>query len=142
MPSSTLTLCQDFPEQLGKGVHNFSANTYKIALSNTAPNVATMTTLADIGQISAGNGYTSGGTALSSTSFTETGGTATFIAADLVFTAAGGSMATFQYGWIYNDSATSPADALVGYYNYGTPVTLGDTETMTFDFTTSILTIS
>ena len=105
MPTATFTFAQDFKEQLGKGVHNLASNTIKVALSNTTPNVATMVALADITQISTGGGYTGGaggGSALSSVSFTETGGTATFIAADLVFTAAGGSIGPFRYAWHYN----------------------------------------
>ena len=54
--------------------------------------------------------------------------------ADEVFTASGGSMATFRYVVIYNDSQTSPADALVAWYDYGSGLTLADTETFTIDF--------
>lgn len=146
MPSATFTFIQDFKEQLGRGTHNLASNTIKVALSNTAPNVATMVALADITQISSGGGYTGGaggGSALSSVSFTETAGTATFIAADLVFTASGGSIGPFRYAWHYNDSTTTPVvDALIGYLDYGSSITLADTETLTLDYTTSIFTIS
>lgn len=142
---ATFTLYQDFKEQLGKGVHNFSSNTFKVALTNTAPNTATHAALADITQISTGGGYTGGaggGSALSGVSYTETGGTGTFIATDLVFTASGGSIGPFRYAVLYNDTATSPVDALIGYVDYGSSITLADTETFTLDFTTSIFTIA
>ena len=144
MPAATFTFYQDFKEQLGKAVHNLSSHTFKLALTNTAPNVATHTVLADITQISTGGGYTGGaggGVALSGVSYTESGGTGTFIAADEVFTASGASVGPFRYAVMYNDTATYPADALVGYLDYGSSITLADGDSITFDFTTSIFTV-
>lgn len=123
---------QDFVEQLGLGVHNFSTHTFKVALTNTAP-VATNTILANITQISGTNGYTTGGTAATA-GWTETTGTAKLTLSDVVFTAAGGAMGPFRYVVIYNDTATSPVDALIGWYDYGSSITLNDTETFTVDF--------
>jgi hypothetical protein len=145
MPASTFTFYQDFKEQLGKAVHNLSSHTFKIALTNTAPNTATHAVLADITQLSTGGGYTGGaggGFALDSVTYTESGGTGTFIATDEVFTASGGSVGPFRYAVLYNDTASSPADALIGYLDYGSAITLADGESITFDFTTSIFTIA
>lgn len=136
MPTSTLTTFDDLAEQIGKGVHNFSSHTFKLALTNSAPNAATNTVLADITQIAASGGYTAGaggGYAVSGASYTETGGTATFTFTDHVITATGGSIGPFRYVVLYNDTATSPADALVGYLDYGSAITLADTETLTVD---------
>jgi hypothetical protein len=146
MPTSSLTKFQDFVEQLGKGVHNFSTHTFKIALTNSAP-LATNTVLADITQISATGGYTAGaggGYTLSSVVWAETSGTAKLTIADLVITASGGSVGPFRYAVLYNDTATSPADALIGYYDYGSALTLADTETLTIDFdgTNGVLTVA
>ena len=143
MPSSTFTFYQDFKEQLGKGVHDLSTADLKIALTNTAPNVSTHTVLADITQISTSGGYTGGaggGVALAGESYTETGGTGTFIATDLVITASGGSIGPFRYAVLYNNTAAS--DNLIGYVDYGSSITLADTESLTLDFTTSIFTIA
>jgi hypothetical protein len=145
MPASTFTFYQDFKEQLGRGVHNLASNTIKVALTNTAPNAATHTVLADITQIGTGGGYTGGaggGVTLSGVSYTETGGTGTFIASDTVITASGGSIGPFRYAVFYNDTATSPADALIGWLDYGSSITLTDTESLTLDYTTSIFTIT
>lgn len=142
---ATFTFYQDFKEQLGKGVHNLSSNTIKVALTNSAPNVATHTVLADITQLSTGGGYTGGaggGVALSGQSYTESAGTGTFIATDTVITASGGSIGPFRYAVLYNDTATSPTDALIGYVDYGSSITLADTETFTLDYTTSIFTVA
>lgn len=133
---ATYNKFQDYAEQVNKGVHNWSAHTFKAALSNTAP-VATNTVLADITQISSGNGYTAGaggGLTLDSVTLAESAGTAKLTIADEVFTASGGSVGPFRYVVIYNDSAASPADALVCWYDYGSSITLADTETFTIDF--------
>ena len=39
---------------------------------------------------------------------------------DVTFTAAGGSIGPFRYVVLYNDTPTSPADPLIGWYDYGT----------------------
>lgn len=132
---ATYTKFQDFVEQLGKAVHNFSSHTFKAALTNSAPSAAN-TQLSDITQISTAGGYTSGaggGFAVTMT-WSETSGTAKLVGADTTFTASGASVGPFRYVVIYNDSATSPVDALICYFDYGSSVTLADTETFTLDF--------
>ena len=122
----------DFSEQLVEGVHDFGANTFKVALSNSAP-TASNTVLADITQISGTNGYTTGGTA-TTIAVSETGGTTTVTGTQVVFTASGGSVGPFRYVVLYNDSATSPLDALVAWWDYGSSITLADGETFTVKF--------
>lgn len=126
----------DYAEQLNKAVHNWSSHTFKLALTNTAP-VNTNTVLADLTQISSGGGYTAGaggGLTLDSVTLTETTGTAKVTIADEVFTASGASVGPLRYFDLYNDSATSPADALVGWWDYGSSITLADGESVTADF--------
>lgn len=129
---ATYNKFQDFSEQLVRGVHDWDAHTFKVALTNTAP-VATNTILADITQISGTNGYTPGGSATTIT-VSETAGTTTVNGTQVVFTASGGSMGPFRYYVLYNDTATSPADALIGWWDHGSAVTLADTETFTVKF--------
>lgn len=124
---------QDFSEQLANGAQNFASDTYKVALSNTAP-VATNTALANITQISAGNGYTSGGTATTIT-LSETTGTTTVSGTQVVFTASGGSIGPFRYVVLYNDTTTTPVNKpLVAWWDYGSSITLADGETFTVKF--------
>lgn len=133
---ATFNKFQDFVEQLGKGVHNFSSHTIKAALTNSAPS-ASNTILADITQIGTAGGYTTGaggGLTLDSVTWAESSGTAKLTIADEVFTASGASVGPFRYVVLYNDSATSPADALIGYYDYGSSITLADGESLTIDF--------
>jgi hypothetical protein len=123
----------DYVDQLNRGVHNWAAHTFKAALSNTAPS-ASNTVFANITEIDAGNGYSAGGMALDTVTLSEASGTAKVTIADEVLTASGGSIGPFRYVVIYNDTPTSPADPLVAWYDYGSSITLADTETFTIDF--------
>jgi hypothetical protein len=147
MPASTFTFFHDFSEQLGKGVHDFSAHTFKVALTNTAPTASTDDTLSDITQISSGGGYTAGaggGYALDGVTWAQASNVGKLTVTDEVITATGASVGPFRYAVIYNDSATSPADALIGYLDYGSALTLADTESLTLDFdaTTGLMTVT
>lgn len=131
---ATYTKFLDFTEQFAKGVHDFDTHTFKLMLTNSAP-VNTNTVKSDLTEISAGNGYTAGGTALGSVTVTETGGVTTFDAADVTFTASGGSMATFRYVVLYNDTAAS--DNLIAFWDNGSSVSLASGESFTVQFNAS-----
>lgn len=127
---ATYNKFQDFVEQLAEGIHDWDAHTFKVMLTNTAP-VATNSVKADLTEISAGNGYTAGGTATTITT-SESSGTMTVQGTQVVFTASGGTMASFRYAVLYNDTAAS--DNLVSWWDYGSSVSLADTETFTVKF--------
>lgn len=131
---ATYNKFQDFSEQLVRGVHDWDAHTFKIALTNTAP-TATQTTwnTTDHPAPAAANGYTAGGTATTVT-ISETTGTTTVQGTQVVFTATAGGIGPFRYAVLYNDTATSPADAAIAYWDYASSVTLADTETFTVKF--------
>lgn len=130
-----------FVEKIGRGVFNLNSDTLKVALTNTAPTVATDDELADITQIANGNGYTTGGTAVGSNAYSQTSGTGKLTGNDVVFTASG-SMGPFRYAVIYDDTASG--DPLIAYWDYGSSVTLasGETFTVDFDATNGILQLS
>lgn len=130
-----------FVEALSEKVHNLGADTLKVLLTNTAP-AATNSVKADLTEISAGNGYTAGGTAATISSSSQTSGTYKLVLADVVFTASGGSIGPFRYAVLYNDTASN--DELIGWWDYGSSITLasGETFTVDFDATTGVLTIT
>ena len=134
---------QDFVEQLGKGIHHLHAagDTLKVYLSNTAPNAATHAVKADLAEITAEHGYPAGGTD-SQNDYTESGGTGMMTGTDIVFTASGGTVGPFRYAVLYNDTPTSPADPLVGWWDYGSSITLQDGESFTVDFGASVLALT
>ncbi len=134
---------QDFVEQLGKGVHQLQAagHTLKVYLTNAAPDAAADAVKADLAEISAGNGYTAGGEDAQN-DYTESGGTGTCTGVDIVWTASGGTIGPFRYAVLYNDTPTSPADPLIGWWDYGSAITLQDGDTFTVDFGASMFTVA
>lgn len=131
---------QQFVGDLGDKVHDLDADTLKIYLSNTAP-VATNSVKTDIAEITAENGYAAGGVDVAAT-WSQTSGTGTLTGTDIVVTAAGGTIGPFRYAILYNDTPTLPADPLIGWWDYGTSITMADGETFTIDFGATILTIA
>ena len=132
-----------FVEDLAKKVHNLNSDTLKIMLTNTAP-VATNAVKVDITEIAAGNGYTAGGTQATFSSGAQTSGIYKLVLNDVTFTASGGSIATFRYAVLYNDTPTSPADPLIGWWDYGTTVviTSGNSFLVDLDAANGVLTLA
>lgn len=135
---ATFNKFNSFVEALAEKVHNLGSDQLVVALTNSAP-LATNTQLSDITQIS----YTN----LSSRNITtstssQTSGTYKLVLTDLVLTSTGGTTGPFRYVVLYNDTATN--DELIGYYDYGSALTLNAGETLTIDFDASngVLTIA
>lgn len=127
-------------EDLAEKVHNLGSDTLKLCLTNTAPTL-THTTRSQIGELSTGNGYTEGGTTVTITSSSQTSGVYKLLqAADVVFTASGGSIGPFRYVVLDN----STADKLLGYWDSGseTTITNGNTYTCDLDGTNGILQVT
>jgi hypothetical protein len=121
-------------------VANCGSDTFVIALTPTASApVATNSVLADLTQIS----YTNlSARTLTTSSSTQTTGTYSLVIADLTLTASGGAVAAFRYVVTYDDTPSSPADPLVCWHDYGSSVTLNDTETFTCDLGSSLFTVA
>lgn len=130
-----------FSEHLCEKVHNLDTDTLKAYLSNATPSASLDAVLTDLADISAGNGYTAGG-ADAQNATSRTGGTTSVTGVDITWTASGGSIGPFRYVVLYNDTPTSPADPLIGWWDYGSAVTLADGESFTADFGSSLFTVA
>ncbi len=130
-----------FVEAMAEKVHNLGADTLKFMLTNVAP-LDTNSVKSNLTEIAAGNGYTAGGTAAFITSSGQVSGTYKLVLADVVFTASGGSIGPFRYAALYNDTAAN--DELIGWYDYGSSITLaaGETFTVDCDPSTGVLTVA
>lgn len=136
---ASFTKYQDTVEQMWTAIHNLTSagHTFNAAIHTDAPTVATDDELADLTQIS-GSGYA---VADIQNGMTESGGTATATASDVVWTASASDWtATARYVSIYND--TSTGDKLFGSWDYGQTFELADTETFTLDFGASFATLT
>ena len=135
---------EGFVEALAEKKHDLGADTFFIQLLATIPDAAADFVETDLpADLATANGYTSGGlSASTATASAQSGGTYKLDIADLVITASGGSIGPFRYIVLLNDTATSKD--LIGFYDYGSSITLLDTETLTIDFdgTNGVLTIA
>jgi hypothetical protein len=128
---ATFNKFQPFVEALAEKAHNLGSDTLKVVLTNSAP-TSSMAALSEITQVANGNGYTTGGTAATISSSAQSSGTYKLVLADVVFTASTGTIGPFRYAALHNDTSTT--DLLIGYWDYGSSITLQDTETFTVDF--------
>jgi hypothetical protein len=130
---ATFNKINQFTEDLAKGVHVLGTHQLKVALTNTAPTASTAVYASLTSPLSTTN--LSGATPfnVSTTSATQTSGTLKLILVDLVLTATG-AVGPFRYIYLYNDTPTSPADPGIGYYDYGSSISLATGETFTIDF--------
>ena len=126
-----------FVADLAHKVHNLNtaADVLKAMLVNSPAPVAANSVKADLTEITAANGYAAGGSASTITGSSQASGTLTVTPTDVVITAAGGTIGPFRYPVAYNDTPVSPADPLIAWYDYGSSITLNDTETFTIDLT-------
>ena len=133
---------EKFVEDLGDGIHQLKAagHTLNAYLSNAAPSASLDAIKTDLAEITNENGYTAPVDIQNDAS--RTGLVLTVTAVDAVITASGGTVGPFQYVVIYNDTPTSPADPLVGWYDYGSAITLQDGESLTINFGASFFTIT
>jgi hypothetical protein len=129
-------------EYMGDGTIDLDADTFKVALYLSTSNVATTSidALASAtNQHANANGYSTGGVALGSVTWTSAGATVTFDAADMTdaWTAAGGSIVC-RFAVLYDDTVTTPvADPIIAHSlldNTPLNVTVTDTNTLSITF--------
>ena len=123
-----------FTKNLLEGVFNFATgvHVFKSLLTNTAP-VATNNVKADLTEISAGNGYTAGGSTLATSTAAVSGTTnKASVTSDVTITATG-AIGPFRYVVMYDDTPTAPADPLQAWWDYGSSISCFTFPSSTFD---------
>jgi hypothetical protein len=118
---------QQFVEDLGLAVHNLNTATLEIYLSNAAPSASADAIKTDLAEITNQNNYTA--PVDTQNTWAETGGTATLTGTAITITATG-AVGPFQYVVLMNQTATN--DPLIGWWDYGSAVTLANGETFTW----------
>lgn len=129
-----------FVEALAEGKHNLGSDQVVIALvaAANAPTAANAV-LADLTEVD----YTNlSSRAVTTDASAQIGGTYKLTLADITLQASGGAVGPFRYAILYNDTAAG--DDLIGYYDYGSDLTLQDGEALTVDFdgTNGVLTLA
>ena len=109
-----------------------TSQVFKVMLTNSAPTAADAVKT-DITEISAGNGYIAGGVSVGTITGSQSSGTFKFVGGTDPVVTASGTVGPFRYVVLYNDTATSPAKPLIGWWDYGSAVTLASGETFTVD---------
>jgi hypothetical protein len=113
---------------------NWSAAGLKFALTNTAPTLS-HNSLSQITEVSGGN-WSAGGMSVGtvSTAIDSTDGARVVTNADFSHVQSSASVGPFRYVVLYADTPTSPtADPLIGYWDYGSSITLLVGETLQVD---------
>lgn len=106
MAASAWRIYDSFTEDVAKGVIDLDSHSFKLALFTSASdaNDDTETAYGGLGsEVANGNGYTTGGIALSGVTVTRSGDVTTFDFVDPQFTASGGNI-VFRFAVIYDNT--------------------------------------
>lgn len=119
-----------FVEAVAEGVHTLGTDQLVLGLTSAAnaPD-ATDTSQTDITEIPYTNLSTRN---LTNGTSAQAGGLYTLKVDDITLSASNGAVAAFQYIFVYND--TSAGKELVGFFDYGSELTLQDGESLLVDF--------
>lgn len=113
---------------------DWDANTFKLALSNTAPNVDTHNFFNDVTEITGGGttGYTAGGETIAVTVSYAAGTAKVLGPATTTWTAGASGMGPFNYVILYKSTGTPSTSPLIAYWAVtGGPITMTNAETFT-----------
>lgn len=137
---ATFNKFEVFVGNLGVGkVHDLDADTLECYLTNATPSASADSVKADLAEITNQNGYTAPEDTTNAAS--EASGTLTVTGTDIVITASGGSFGPFQWVVLQNTTPAAPLDPLIGWWDYGSALTVLVGETFTIDFGASIATL-
>ncbi len=115
-----------------------TSDVYKVYLTNTLP-VAANTTYNTPADLATANGYTATGTTIGTITGADPSGTFSFAGGtNPSWTASGGSIGPFEWAVLYN----STSGRLIGWWDYGTSLTLTNGNTFTVTLPNPILTLT
>ena len=125
---ASFTKFNNFAEAMVEGM-NLGSDTFKVYLSNTAP-TATNTQFGSPPEISAANGYVACGITVTIAASSQSSGTYKLdpTGCTPIFKASGGTVGPFRYVILYDSTVSG---FLVGAWDYGSSISLNDTETLT-----------
>lgn len=133
MPTVSFNKFQPGVEGIVEGI-NAGTDTFVIKLAS-AVNAAAGT----FTEVANGNGYTTGGnTCGTNSTATQSGGTYTVTLSNPATWTASGAVGPFQYAVLVD----STAGVNIGYWDYGSPISLASGDTFQFTFSTSAFTVS
>lgn len=122
-----------FPEALAEKRHDLGADTLKVYLTDVTPDASTHAVKADLTEITVGvDGYTAGGNTATLVSSTQTAGVYKLILNDPATWVSTGTLGPFRYVVLYNE--TTAAKDLIGFWDYGSSLTLNNGESFKVDF--------
>ena len=138
MPTANFVKYNAGTEALIEGV-NAGTDVWRVILSNTAPDAADAVLL-DAAELATGGGYTANGNVAATTSSTQTGGVYKLVLASPATWTGSGAGFTARYAILWNQTA----NALIGYWDYGSSqlVAAGETLTVTLDATNGVFTVT
>jgi hypothetical protein len=120
-----------FVRDLAMAKHNLSTHAFKTRLTNAAPS-ATMDKIACITTIATGNGYSTD-IALAIATAALSGSTFELAFTDTTVEAStAGAIASWRYAVLYNSNDST--GHLIGWWDYGTAITLAAEEKVVLDF--------
>jgi hypothetical protein len=130
---------QCFAGDVGEGIHDLRAagHTVMVYLTNNAPNAANHSIRADLPGITEQHGYAPEDI---TNDWANVAGVGTLTGVNVTWTAAGGAFGAFRYVVLYNDDPAG--DPLIGWWDYGSSITVSAGESFTVDFGASVLTIT
>lgn len=157
MPTVSMNKFNNFVQNLADGVIDLNTDALMMLLTNTAPQagdtvVNTTTTTCTVASVSnaaeitpgSSTGYTKGGAAPTNSGLTQSGGIAKLILQPYTWTAANAGFGPFRYAVLYDNTAgTTSTRPVIGWYDYGSSITLtaGETFSVPFDTTNGVLTV-